>query len=143
MTTDIAVLERALVVMAASMTVQTLLFIGFAIAGFVAWRRASAALVEARAAADAQVIELRGYLDRMSANVDDAAQAVVRGTAAVDEAVSDVRSAMGTVGRSVGSVASAVSAPKTALAMGVLKGIQMWRDRRAAQRVASPVPSQL
>jgi hypothetical protein len=141
MTTETAVLERALVVMAAAMTIQTVLFIGLAIAGVVAWRRASAALIEARAAANTQVIELRDHLDRMSANVQDVAQAVVRSTSAVDEVVSDVRSAMGTVGRSMGTVASAVSAPKAALAMGVWRGIQMWRDRRASQRAADPATS--
>jgi hypothetical protein len=143
MTTETAVLERALVVMAASMAIQTVLFIGLAIAGVVAWRRASVALVEARAAADAQVIELRTYLDRMSANVDDAAQAVVRGSTSVEEVVSDVRSAMGTVGRSMGTVASAVTGPKTAIAMGLWRGIQTWRNRRASQRDANPATSQL
>ena len=39
MTTDTAVLERALVVMAIAMSVQTLLFIGAAVAAFIAWRR--------------------------------------------------------------------------------------------------------
>jgi tetrahydromethanopterin S-methyltransferase subunit F len=141
MTTDIAVLERAMVVMAASMAIQTLLFIGFAVAGFVAWRRASEALVEARAAADRQVLELREHLDRMSANVHDVAQAVVRSTHSVDEVVNDVRYAMGTVGRSVGTVASAVSAPKAALAMGVWRGIQMWRNHRASQREAPAATS--
>ena len=67
MTTDTVVLERALVVMAISMAVQTLLFMGAAIAAFVAWRRTTAAIAEAKAKAEAQVAELRVYLDRMAA----------------------------------------------------------------------------
>jgi hypothetical protein len=39
MPTDIAVLERALWVMAIAMVVQTLLLVGFAAAAFIAWRR--------------------------------------------------------------------------------------------------------
>ena len=66
MTTDTAVLERALVVMAIAMSVQTLLFIGAAVAAFVAWRRTTEAIAEAKAAAEAHVAELRVYLDRLS-----------------------------------------------------------------------------
>jgi hypothetical protein len=50
---------------------------------------------------------------------------------------------MGTVTRSVGTVASAVAAPRAALAVGVLEGIQFWRKRRAAQRLAAAATSQL
>lgn len=130
-------------VMAICMAVQTVLFVGGAIAAYVAWRRASTALVEARAAADRQVLELRGYLDHLSAKVDEAAAAFVRSTSTVDDVVSDVRSAMGTVTHSVGSVASVVTAPRAALAMGLLRGFQMWRKRRAAQQVAAAVTSEL
>ena len=143
MTTDTVVLERALVVMAICMALQTVLFVGGAIAAYVAWRRASTALVEAKAAADAQVVELRGSLAHRSARIDEAADAFVRSTSTVDGVVSDVRSAMGTVTGSVGSVASVVTAPRAALAMGLLRGFQMWRKRRAAQRVAAAVTSEL
>ena len=142
MTTDIAVVERALVVMAIAMAVQTLLFIAAGIAVAIAWRRASAALVEARAAAEAQVLELRGHLDRITARVDDVALALLRGTSAVDGVVADMRDAVGTVRSSVGSVASMVTAPRTALALGVWRGISMWRKRRAAQRVAGAVSAE-
>ena len=143
MTTETVVLERALTVMAICMAIQTVLCVGGAIAAFVAWRRASTALAEVKATTEAQIAELRGYLDRMSARVDEAADAFVRSTSTVDGVVSDVRHAMGTVSNSVGSVASVVSGPRAALAMGLLKGFQMWRKRRAEQRVAAAVTSEL
>jgi len=143
MPTDTAVLERALTVMAICMAIQTVLCISGAIAAFVAWRRAVAAYEEARSAAEAQLLELRGYLDRLSARVDEATRAFVNSTSTVDDVVSDVRDAMGTVKSSVGSVASVVTGPRAALAMGLLKGFQMWRKHRAAQRVAAAVTSEL
>jgi hypothetical protein len=79
----------------------------------------------------------------MSARVDEASGALIRGTAAVDDVVSDVRDAMGTVRNSVGNVASIVSGPKTALAVGLMKGVQVWRKRRAAQRLAAAGASEL
>jgi hypothetical protein len=143
MPTDTVVLERALVVMAIAISVQTLLFIGVAVGAFLAWRRASAALVEAKARAEAQVAELRVYLDRLSVTVDETARALRRGTSTADDLMRDVRDAMGTVGNSVGSVASVVSAPRTALAVGLWKGIQFWRKRRAAQRLEAAATSEL
>jgi hypothetical protein len=135
MTTDIAVLERALIVMAVCLVVQTLLFVAAGVAAFIAWRRTAVAVAEARAAAEAQVAELRSHLDRISSTVDEAARALLRGTSAVDDVMSDVRDAMGTVRHSVGSVAAVVASPRAALAMGVWRGIQMWRKRRAARLV--------
>ena len=141
MPTDTAVLERALVVMAVAMSIQTLLFIGAAVGAFFAWRRAAMALEEAKAKAETQLAELRMYLDRMAVTVEETAQALRRGTATADDLMTDVRDAMGTVGNTVGSVASVVSAPRAALAMGLWKGIQIWRKRRAAQRIAAPATS--
>ena len=46
MTTDIAVLERALIVMAVCLVIQTLLFVATGVGAFIAWRRASAALLD-------------------------------------------------------------------------------------------------
>lgn len=135
MTTDIVVLERALVVMAVCMAVQTLLCVGASIGAFVAWRRASSAVLEVKAAAELQVVELRGHIERMSATVDDTARALRHGTEAVDGAINDMRDTLGTMKRSVGSVASAVMAPRTALAVGLLQGFNMWRKHRAAQRI--------
>ncbi|HUQ89797.1 MAG TPA: hypothetical protein VM096_19700 [Vicinamibacterales bacterium] len=143
MTTDTAVLERALVVMAIALSVQTLLFIGAAVAGFIAWRRTAAALVEAREKAESHVAELRAYLDRLSITVDETARALRRGTSAADDLMTDVRDAMGTVRNSVGTVASVVSAPRAALAFGLWRGIQVWRRRRAEQRVAAAASSEL
>lgn len=133
--TDTALVERALVVMAVCMAAQTLLFTAAAVAGFIAWRRATVALAEARATAESQVAELRAHLDRISSTVDEAARALLRGSSAVDDVMSDVRDAMGSVRSSVGNVASVVTAPRAALALGLWRGIQVWRRRRAARRV--------
>jgi hypothetical protein len=143
MTTDTAVLERALVVMAIAMSIQTLLFIAAAVGAFIAWRRAAAAIEDAKAKAEAQVAELRVYLDRMAVTVDETARALRSGTSTADDLMTDVRDAMGMVRSSVGTVASVVSAPRAALAVGLLKGIQLWRKRRAAQRVAAAATSEL
>ena len=143
MTTDIAVLERALVVMAVSQVIQALLFVAVGVGAFIAWRRASAALVEARALAEVQVAELRAHIIRISGTVDEAARALHRGTAAVDDVMADVRDAVGTVRHSVGSAASVVTGPRAALALGVWRGIQMWRKRRAARRVEVTATSEL
>jgi hypothetical protein len=143
MTTDTAVLERALVVMAIAMSVQTLLFVGVAVAAFIAWRRTTQAIAEAKARAEAHVAELRVYLDHLSLTVDETARALRHGTSTADDLMNDVRDAMGTVRNSVGTVASAVSGPRTALAFGVWRGIQFWRKRRAAQRIAAATTSGL
>jgi len=129
--------------MAICMAVQTVLCVSGAIAAFIAWRRASVALEDAKASTEAQLREVRGYLERMTARVDDISDAFVRTTATVDGVVEDARGAMGTMRSSMGSVASVVTAPRAALAMGLLKGFQMWRKRRAAQRVAAAVTSEL
>lgn len=135
MTTDIAVLERAMVVMAVCMAVQTLLCVAASIAAFVAWRRASDALAEVRASAESQAQELRLHLNRMSDTVDETARALRHGTAAVEEVITDARDAVGTVRNSVGTVASVVSGRRAALAVGLLKGFQVWRRRREEQRM--------
>ena len=138
MPTDTAVLEQALVVMAVCLVIQTMLFIAMAVGGFIAWRRAAEALAQAKTLAEAQAAELRGHLNRISATVDSAAQALLKGSSAVDDVVSDMKDAMGSVRTSVGSVASVVTAPRAALALGLWRGIQMWRKRRAPRRVDVP-----
>ena len=143
MTTDTAVLEGALKVMAVSMVIQTLLFAAAAVAGVIVWRRTTEALSDAKASAEAQIAELRIYLDRMALTVDETGRSLQRGTDAVDHVITDVRDAMGTVRNSVGTVASVVGAPRTALALGLLRGLQVWRKRRAAQRVAEAATSEL
>ena len=143
MTTDIAVLERALIVMAVCLVIQTLLFVAAGLGAFVAWRRASAALVQARAAAEAQAAELRVHLNRITGSVEDTARALRRGSSSVDDVMTDVRDALGTVRDSVGSVTSVVTAPRAALALGLWRGIQMWRKRRAARDVDVTATSEL
>jgi t-SNARE complex subunit (syntaxin) len=143
MTTDIAVLERAVVVIAISMVIQTAIFAAAAVAAFVAWRRTTAVLADAAARTEAQVAELRSYLDHLTVTVDETARALRRGTTVVDDVLTDMRDAMGTVRNSVGTVANAVSAPRAALALGLWQGLQIWRRRRAAQRVAAAATSDL
>jgi ABC-type transporter Mla subunit MlaD len=143
MTTDSAVLETVLIVIAVCMAIQTVMFIGVAIGGLIAYRRATVALTAAKVAAEAQVAELRERLQHVSATVDDAAQALIRGTSAVDDVMTDVKDAMGTVRNSVGTVASVVAGPRTALALGLLKGLQTWRRRRDAQRIEATATSEL
>jgi len=132
MTTDTAVVERALVLMAIAMSVQTLLFIAAGVALVIAWRRTTDALADAR-----------DHLNRISATVDEAADAFMRGSSAIDGMASDVRDVVGTVRNSVGSVASIVTAPRAALALGVWRGIQIWRKRRAAHRLAAAATSEV
>jgi hypothetical protein len=129
--------------MAICMVVQTLMFIGVAIGGLIAYRRATDALVETRRAADIHIAELRGRFEHVSATVDEAAQALIRGTTAVDEVMTDVRDAMGSVKNSVGTVASVVAGPRTALALGLWKGLQSWRKHRDARSVGATVASEL
>jgi len=139
MTTDIAVLERAVVVMAVCMVVQTLLCLAGGVGAFIAWRRATTALAEVKVEADAKVAELREQLNRVAATVDDAARAVRRGSAAVDGVMTEVRDAMGSVRHGVGTVASVVTGPRAAMAVGLWQGLQMWRKRRGSRRVETDV----
>ncbi len=143
MTTDIAVLERAVIVMAICMAIQTVVMVGAAIAAFIAWRRTTTAVAEVSARTEAQVAELRAYLDRMAGTVDETARALRRGTSAVDDVITDVRDAMGTMKSSVGTVAQVVTGPRAALALGLLRGLQVWRKRRAEQRMAAAVTSEM
>jgi hypothetical protein len=142
MTTDTAVLERALIVMAICMAIQTVMCLAAAIAGVVAWRRTTVAMRDAKVAVDAQLFELRAHLSHMSDTVDETAGALRRGTEAVDGVVTDMRHAMGSVRSSVGSVASVVSSPGTALAMGLLQGIHALRKHRAG-RTGEPAATKL
>ncbi len=137
MTTDIAVVERALMVMAAALTVQTLLFVAAAIGALFAWRKANQAFDEAKDSLNGQIEYLKAHVDHLAGTVDEVAGSVRRSTTAVGDVVSDVRDVMGTVRNSVGSVASVVSAPRAALAIGLWRGAAMWRKRRASQRIAA------
>ncbi len=143
MTTDTVVMERALIVMAIAMSLQALLFVGAAIGAFIAWRKANQAFEETKQAMNVQIAHLRSHVDRISGTVEEVATTVRRGTTAVGDVVEDVRQAMGTVGSSIHSVASVVTAPRAAVALGVLRGLKMWRQRRASQRASTVLASQL
>lgn len=134
MTTDTVLIERALMVMAIAMSVQTLLFVGAAIGAFIAWRKATAALEETRNAMNEQIAHLRTHADRISGVVEEVAGTLRRGSDAVGDAVTDVRDAIGTVGNGLNSVASVVTAPRAAVALGVLRGISAWRRHRSVRR---------
>lgn len=136
MTTDISVIEQAMVAMAIAMGVQTLLFVAVAIGGWIAWRQANRAVAEASLAMQQEIAYLRGHVDRISGTVDEVAGSVLRGTTAMNDVVSDVRDAMGTVGNSLHSVASVVTAPRAAVALGLLRGLSALRKRRASHRAA-------
>jgi len=139
-------MERALIVMAIALSVQALLFVLAAIGALVAFRRASAAFEETRTAMNLQIAHLRMHVDRISDTVEEVAGSVRRGTNAMGDVVSDVRDAMGTVNSSLHSVVTVVTAPRAAVALGVLRGIKMWRHRRATKRAtdstikSTPVP---
>lgn len=143
MTTDTVVMERALIVMAVAMSLQALLFVGAAIGAFIAWRKATQAFEETKQAMNLQIAHLRAHVDRISGTVEEVASSVRRGTTAVGDVVEDVRQAIGTVGSSIHSVASVVTAPRAAVALGVLRGLKMWRQRRASQRASTILASQL
>lgn len=134
MTTDTAVMEQALIVMAIALSVQTLLLLGAALGAVIAWRRAMQVVDETKVTVNAQIAHLRAQVDRISGTVEDVAGSVRRGTDAVGDVVSEVRDVVGTVGHSLHNVASVVSAPRTAMALGVLRGVAMWRRRRASHR---------
>jgi hypothetical protein len=124
---DPATVETTLIVIAVSLSVQTLLLVGGSFAVWVAYRRAQAAVSE-------EVRELRATTDDIARTLQRAADAVGRGSDAVGDAVSDARHAVHSVGALTSTVATAIATPRTAAAMGVLKGVQWWRRRRQAKR---------
>ena len=121
---ELAGLERALVVIAVTQVVQTALLIGAAAAAWIVYRRTATA-------AEREMRELAARIDEVMRLVRRAGDAVDRSTEAVHAAVDDARHAVETVGSWTGTVATAVGAPRTAAALGVLRGIQWWRARRA------------
>jgi len=136
-------MERALIVMAIAMSLQALLFVGAAIGAFIAFRRAGQAFEEAKNGLNSQIAYLRAHVDRLSGTIEEVVGTVRRGTTAMGDVVEDVRHAVGTVGSSLNSVASVVTAPRAAVALGVLRGLKMWRRRRATQRASTALASQL
>ncbi len=134
MTTDTVLIERALWVMAIAMSVQALLFVGAAIGALMAWAKAARAVDEAQVAMKTQMALMHAHVDRISGTVEEIGRSVRRGTDAASDVVTEVRDAVGTVGNSLHSVASVVAAPRTAMAIGVLRGVAMWRRHRASHR---------
>jgi hypothetical protein len=134
---DSATIDTALVVIAVSLAVQTVLFAGAGVAVWLGYRRARVALRD-------EVRELRATTDDIARTLERAADAVGRGSDAVGTAVSDARHAVHNVGALTSTVATAISAPRTAAAMGVLRGVQWWRrrrqDKRAGPAGVTPTP---
>lgn len=128
---ELATVETALVVIAASLAVQTLIVGCTAIALWVTYRRARVAVAE-------ELRELRVTTDDLARSLHRTADAVGRGSEAVGAAVDDARHAVQHVGDWTGTVATAITAPKTAAAMGVLRGVQWWRRRRQQKRPTAP-----
>ena len=136
MTTDFAVMERALTVMAIGIAIQTLMMVGAAIAAFLAYRQAKLAIDQKVVELQGHMNQVRAHIDRVADTVDEAASAVRRGTIAVSDVVEDARDALGRVRTGVATMAAVATAPRTAVAIGVLQGVQWWRRRRAAERLA-------
>jgi hypothetical protein len=124
---DSATVETTLVVIAVSLAVQTALLAGGAVAVWFGYRRAVAAVRD-------EVRELRATSDDIARTLQRTADAVGRGSDAVGAAVTDARDAVHSVGALTSTVATAISAPRTAAAMGVLRGVQWWRRRRQQKR---------
>jgi hypothetical protein len=124
---DSATVETALIVIAVSVAVQTLLLAAGAVAAWVGYQRT-------RAAVAAEMHELRATTDDIARSLHRAAEAVGRGSDAVGAAVNDARHAVHSVGSLTGTVATAIGRPRAAMAMGVLRGVQWWRRRRQQHR---------
>jgi hypothetical protein len=122
--------SETLVFIAVCLGIQTLLLAGFAVAAAIGWRRTVAGLADAREAADQQAAELQAHLRRIAGTVDETARSFRRSSAAVDDVVTDMRVTVGHLRHSVGTVASVVAAPRAALAFGVWRGLQLWRNRK-------------
>jgi hypothetical protein len=120
---EFASMERAMTVMAVSLALQTALMLAGIVGAWVAYRRTAAALQD-------EMRELRAKAEAIAQTVERAVEAVERGTDSVSAVVDDARHAAETVGSWTGTVATALTTPRTAAAVGVLRGLQWWRDRR-------------
>ena len=121
-------IERALMVMAACMAIQTLGTLIMWIAAFVAYRRVNAAVERTKAAIDIELSDMRARLDRVSDGIEQAALTLNRSASAIHDTVADTTHAIKTA-------ASYVATPRAALALGVLRGLQ-WFRRMRAERAA-------
>ena len=132
---EFAGMERALTVMAVSLALQTVLMLAGIVGAWVAYRRTVAALQD-------EMRELRAKADAIALTVERAVEAVERGTDSVGAVVDDARHAVQTVGNWTGTVATALATPRTAAALGVLRGLQLVaRPPRAAPPAGSRLRS--
>jgi hypothetical protein len=129
--TDLSTMERALNIIAVAVALQTVLLLGGAMAAYVAYRRASALLT-------GQLLELRATAEAMSVTVNRAADTMTHGARAVTSAVDDARQSAQVAAAWLSSAAAVVTTPRTAAAMGLLRGVQWWKNRRQTAR-ARPV----
>ena len=97
----------------------------------VAYRRAMVAI-------DQQLAERRAMTMELSGVVNRAADSVARGTEAVTSVIDDARESAGAVGAWLGTAATVVTTPRTAAAVGLLRGVQWWKSRRRAADVPRP-----
>jgi hypothetical protein len=127
---ELAVVERALVVIAVTQVLQTALIVVGLAAAWIGYRRAATAV-------DREMRELRAKTAEVVRLVQQAGDAVGRGTDAVSAVVDDARHAVETVGSWSSVAATALGTPRAAAALGVLRGIQWWRSRRARRNHAA------
>lgn len=128
-------IERALVVMAVCMAIQTIGSVAVWIWTFVTYRRVNAAVERTKAAIDIELSDMRARLDRVSDGIEQAALTLNRSASAIHDTVADTTHAIKTA-------ASYVATPRAALALGVLRGLQWFRRVRAerASRAAASKP---
>jgi hypothetical protein len=128
-------IERALIVMAVCMAIQTVGSLIMWVAAFVTYRRVTAAIERATAALDIELSDMRARLDRVSDGIEQAALTLNRSASAIHDTVADTTHAIKTA-------ASYVATPRAALALGVLRGLQWFRRMRAerAARAAASKP---
>lgn len=129
--TDLSTMERALNIIAVAVALQTALLIGGAVAAFLAYRRATAAIAS-------QLLELRATTDALSVTVNRAVDTVAHGAQAVTSAVDDARQSAHNAAAWLSTAAAVVTTPRTAAAVGLLRGVQWWKNRRRARPVTHP-----
>lgn len=127
--TDVSTIERALTIIAAAVALQTLLLIGLGVSAWIAYRRTAGAI-------GAQLADLQQKTEALSITVNRAADSVTRGAHVVTAAIDDARQSAQTVGAWLNTAASVVTTPRTAAAVGVLRGVQWWKNRRHAAKLA-------
>ena len=126
-------IERALIVMAVCMAIQTVGSLIMWIAAVVTYRKVNAAIDRTKAAIDIELSDMRARLDRVTDGIEQAALTLNRSASAIHDTVADTTHAIKTA-------ASYVATPRAALALGVLRGLQWFRrmrEQRAARAAAA------